>query len=98
MPYKIEQPGTAIDRYRRQRGRKGGNFIGAAGSMFKDGTVDRIASSLIQGLPVEYSRVNMLSTRRVRAAAEALGGMVIRSGSGTAWDSSSLMSPPGTVQ
>lgn len=98
MPYKIEQPGTAIDRYRRQVGRKGVNFIEAAGSMFKDGTAEQMASSIIPGLPVEYSKVNILSTRRVRAAAEALGGMVVPNSSGTAWDPGSLVSAPGTVQ
>ena len=98
MPYKIEQPGTAIDRYRRQLGRKGVNFIAVASSMFKDRTVEQMTSSMIPGLPVECFRVNILSTRRVRAAAEALGGMVVPNGLGTSWNPGDLVSAPGTVQ
>ncbi|MGQ7935452.1 hypothetical protein [Paraburkholderia sp. D1E] len=98
MQYKIEQPGTAIDRYRRQLGRKDVKFLEAAGSLITDGSMKQMASSIIPGLTVEHLQINILATRRVRAAAEALGGMFVRKSSDTASFAASIVSAPRTVQ
>jgi hypothetical protein len=62
VPYKVEQSGTAIDRHRRQLGRKDANFVGAAGSLIVDGTIDELASNIISSLTVEHSQINILAT------------------------------------
>ncbi|WP_341318702.1 hypothetical protein WN982_27245 [Paraburkholderia sp. IMGN_8] len=98
MQYKIEHPGTAIDRHRRQLGRKDADFLRVAGSLIAHGTIQEMVSSIIPGLTVEHSQINILGTRRVRAAAEALGGMLVRKSSDVATFAASLMSAPSTVQ
>lgn len=77
LPWQAPTSAGALERYRRHVGQKGEAFVHVASSLIADGSIEKSAESAFAGVEVGYRCINILLTRRVKAAVKSVTGAVI---------------------
>lgn len=73
VPWQLQTPSSALDRYRREVERSQGKFLEKARELINTKAVEEGAQSVIPGVPLECTRVNLLLTKRLKSALAANG-------------------------
>jgi hypothetical protein len=68
IPWQLPGASGALDRYRRETGRKHGNFLSKARELINSKAVEEGAESVIPGVSLQATRVSLLLTRRLKNA------------------------------
>jgi hypothetical protein len=68
VPWPLQTPSTGLDRYRREMERSQGTFLTKARELINSKAVEEGAQSVIPGVSLECTRVNLLLTTRLKNA------------------------------
>ncbi|MFM0348984.1 hypothetical protein [Paraburkholderia sp. RL17-347-BIC-D] len=73
IPWPLAGASSALDRYRRELGHKNGNFLAKARELINSKAVEEGAQSVIPGVSLKVTRVNLLLTKRLKNALASHG-------------------------
>jgi hypothetical protein len=73
LPWQLQTPSSGLDRYRREMERSQGTFLTKARELINSKAVEEGAQSVIPGVSLECTRVNLLLTTKLKNALAANG-------------------------
>jgi hypothetical protein len=77
VPWQLQTPSSGLDRYRRETERSQGKFLMKARELINSKAVEECAQSVIPGVSLECTRVNLLLTTRLKNALAANGASAL---------------------